>query len=254
MRALIIDDEALARRRLRQFLADAPDVEVVGECEDGREAVTMIRAASPDLLFLDVQMPRLDGFRVIQEVGAGSVPAVVFVTAFDQFALRAFDAHALDYLLKPFDRERLMRAVSRARRQIADANLKGRLDAFLGALGEQTQQPPRRYAARLAIKVRGRTVFLQADEIDWVGAADNYLELHVGAAVYVVRETMSQFEARLDPEKFARIHRSTLVNVGRIKEMHPLFAGDQLVILHDGTKLQVSRGRRGRLMSLIDEL
>ena len=249
IRALIADDEALARRRLRQFIAEVPDIEVVGECEDGRRAVALIRSAAPDLLFLDVQMPLLDGFGVIREVGAGSVPAVVFVTAFDQFALQAFEAHALDYLLKPFGRERFMQAVGRARRQIGDANVRTRLDALIGGLPERP-----RYAARLAVKARGRTVVLSIDEIDWVGAANNYLELHAGANSYVVRETMSQLQSKLDPQKFVRIHRSTLVNVERIKELHPMFAGDQVVVLHDGTKLQVSRTHRQRLMTLLDEL
>jgi two-component system, LytTR family, response regulator len=249
IRALIADDEALARRRLRQFLAEVPDVEVVGECEDGRKAVALVNSLAPDLLFLDVQMPRLDGFGVIQEVGAGSVPAVIFVTAFDQFALSAFDAHALDYLLKPFGRERFMQAVGRARRQIAEANVRVRLDALLGELSERP-----RYATRLAVKARGRTLFLLTDEIDWVSAADNYLELHAGPNTYVVRETLSQLQSKLDPQRFVRIHRSTLVNVERVKEMHPMFAGDQTLVLNDGTKLQVSRTHRQRLMSLIDEL
>ena len=249
IRALIADDEALARRRLRQFIAEVPDIEVVGECEDGRRAVALVRSAAPDLLFLDVQMPLLDGFGVIREVGAGSVPAVIFVTAFDQFALRAFDAHALDYLLKPFGRERFMQAVGRARRQIGDANVRVRLDSLIGELSERP-----RYAARLAVKARGRTVVLLTDEIDWVGAADNYLELHAGQNSYVVRETMGQLQSKLDPRKFVRIHRSTLVNVERVKELHPLFAGDQVVVLHDGTKLQISRTHRQRLMALLDEL
>ncbi|HEX7318169.1 MAG TPA: LytTR family DNA-binding domain-containing protein [Pyrinomonadaceae bacterium] len=249
IRALIADDEALARRRLRQFLAEVPDVEVVGECEDGRGAVELVRTVAPDLLFLDVQMPLLDGFGVIREVGAGNVPAVVFVTAFDQFALRAFEAHALDYLLKPFGRERFMQAVGRARRQIGDANVKQRLDALVGELSERP-----RYSTRLAVKARGRTVILATDEIDWVGAADNYLELHAGPNSFVVRETLSQLQSKLDPRKFVRIHRSTLVNIERIKELHPLFAGDQVVVLHDGTKLQVSRTHRQRLMALLDEL
>src|ERR1044071_606037 len=240
IRALIADDEALARRRLRQFIAEAPDIEVVGECEDGRRAVALVKSLAPDLLFLDVQMPLLDGFGVIREVGAGSVPAVVFVTAFDQFALRAFEAHALDYLLKPFGRERFMQSVGRARRQIGDANVRARLDALVGGLSERP-----RYATRLAVKARGRTVILLTDEIEWVGAADNYLELHVGTNSYVVRETMSQLQSKLDPQKFVRIHRSTLVNVERVTELHPLFAGDQVVVLHDGTKLR-SAARTGR--------
>ncbi len=249
MRALIADDEALARRRLRQFVAEVPDIEVVGECEDGVRAVALIKSAAPDLVFLDVQMPLLDGFGVMREVGAGLVPAVVFVTAFDQFALRAFEAHALDYLLKPFGRERFLQAVGRARRQIGDANVRRRLDALVGELSERP-----RHAKRLAVKARGRVVFLSVDEIDRVGAADNYLELHAGANTYVVRETLAQLESKLDPRTFVRIHRSTLVNVERVREMRPLLAGDQLVVLHDGTKLQVSRTRRQRLMSLLDEL
>src|SRR5919205_74672 len=244
IRALIVDDEALARRRLRRFLAEAPDVEVVGECEDGRRAVALIKSLAPDLVFLDVQMPLLDGFGVIREVGAGSVPAVVFVTAFDQFALRAFDAHALDYLLKPFGRERLLESVARARRQIGDKHVRRRLDALVGELSERP-----RHATRLAVRERGRTLFLSADEIDWVGAAANYLDLHAGPHTYVVRETLGQLESKLDPRRFVRIHRSTLVNVERVREMHPLFAGDQVVVLRDGTKLQVSRTHRQRLLS-----
>jgi two-component system, LytTR family, response regulator len=249
IRALIVDDEALARRRLRQFLTEVPSIEIIGECEDGRKAVALIKSAAPDLVFLDVQMPHLDGFGIIREVGAGTIPAVIFVTAFDQFALKAFEAHALDYLLKPFGRERFMQAVGRARRQIGEANVKQRLDALIGELSERP-----RYATRLAVKARGRTVFLPIDEIDWIGAADNYLELHAGPNSYVVRETMSQLQSKLDPQKFVRIHRSTMVNVERVKEMHPMFAGDQVIILQDGTKLQVSRTHRNKLMSLLDEL
>src|SRR5215211_2553205 len=204
IRALIADDEALARRRLRQFIAEVPDVEVAGECEDGRRAVALIRSVAPDLLFLDVQMPLLDGFGVIREVGAGSVPAVVFVTAFDQFALRAFEAHALDYLLKPFGRERFMQAVARARRLVGDAGVRARLDALVGGL----QPAPPRYATRLAVKARGHTVFLAVDEIDWVGASDNYLELHAGPSSFVVRETLGQLQSKLDPRRFVRVHRS----------------------------------------------
>ena len=249
IRTLVVDDEPLARDGLLARLAGNADIAVVGEAGNGLEAVRAISALAPDLLFLDVQMPLLDGFGVIREVGAGSVPAVVFVTAFDQFALQAFEAHALDYLLKPFGRERFMQAVGRARRQIGDGNVRARLDALIGELSERP-----RYATRLAVKSRGRTVFLPADEIDWVGAADNYLELHAGPNSYVVRETMSQLQSKLDPQKFVRIHRSTLVNVARVKEMHPMFAGDQVLVLHDGTKLQVSRTHRNRLMSLLDEL
>jgi two-component system LytT family response regulator len=245
IRTLIVDDEPLARQRLRALLENEPDIEVIGECAGGKEAVASIRERAPDLVFLDVQMPSPDGFGVIEEVGADRMPAVVFVTAFDRHALRAFEVQALDYLLKPFDRERFGKALNRARAQVERAragDLGERLTALLD--GARAARKP---AERLIVKSAGRVVFLRADEVDWVEAAGNYLRLHVGTEVHLLRETMSGLETRLDPDQFLRIHRSTMVNVERIKEIQPLFHGDCVVILRDGTELTLSRGYRSKL-------
>ena len=246
-----MDDEAAARRRIRQFLSELPEAEVVGECESGQEAVTAIEAVAPDLLFLDVHMPRMNGFEVIERVGKRRVPAVIFVTAYDQFAVRAFEVHALDYILKPFDRHRFRGAFERAKGRIEDAQaaglgrrLRGLLNHVRGGNGEGCLN-------RLEVKAGGRTVFVPVGEVDWVGAADNYLELHVGKETHLIRETMSQLEARLDHAKFARVHRSTLVNIDRVRELRPLFNKDHFLILRDGTQLTVSRTYYERLLLLL---
>ncbi|HWS87658.1 MAG TPA: LytTR family DNA-binding domain-containing protein [Pyrinomonadaceae bacterium] len=249
IRALIVDDEAAARRRIKQFLGELPDVEVVGECEDGCEAVAHIERCPPDLLFLDIQMQRLGGFDVIERVGAERVPAVIFVTAYDEFALRAFEVCALDYLLKPLDRGRFQSAVERARTQIQNSRAAGldlRLQRLLGELHSEAR---RRRVSRLEVRSCGRTVFVRVEKIDWVGAADNYLELHAGNETHLIRETMSQLEARLDPSMFVRVHRSTLVNLERIQELRPLFNRDHLLVLRDGTQLTVSRTHYEHLLS-----
>ncbi|HYE15724.1 MAG TPA: LytTR family DNA-binding domain-containing protein [Pyrinomonadaceae bacterium] len=251
IRTLIVDDVALARRRIRRHLGADPDFEVVGECSDGREAVEAVRNLKPDLVFLDVQMPEMDGFRALEELGGEAPPAVIFVTAHDQFALRAFEVHALDYLLKPFDPERLAAAAARAKAQLAGARGTG-VSERLRALLQDIRQPQPKFLKRLAVKAGGRVIFLTADEIDWIETAGNYLKIHAGKASHLIRERMSQMEARLDPERFARIHRTTLVNIDRIKEMHPLFNGDQLVRLSDGRELTMSRTYRDRLMSLLE--
>jgi two-component system LytT family response regulator len=242
IRALIVDDEPLARGRLRTLLAGEPDVEVVGECGDGLEAVAAVEELSPDLLFLDVQMPALDGFAVLEALDADRLPAVVFVTAHDRYALRAFEVHALDYLLKPFDRDRFRKALGRARAQIAGAEGGGKLPALL-ADARARRQP----ADRLVIKSAGRVFFLRTEEIDWVEAAGNYVRLHCGGDAHLLRETMNGLEARLDGQRFLRVHRSTIVNVDRIRELQAWFHGDYLVILRDGTQLTLSRGYRPRV-------
>ena len=251
IRTLIVDDVALARRRIRRHLGADPDFEVVGECSDGREAVEAVRNLKPDLVFLDVQMSEMDGFRVLEELGGEAPPAVIFVTAHDQFALRAFEVHALDYLLKPFDPERLAAAAARAKAQLAGARGTG-VSERLRALLQDIRQPQPQFLKRLAVKAGGRVIFLTADEIDWIETAGNYLKIHAGKASHLIRERMSRMETRLDPERFARIHRTTLVNIDRIKEMHPLFNGDQLVRLSDGRELTMSRTYRDRLMSLLE--
>jgi two-component system, LytTR family, response regulator len=249
VRVLIVDDEPLARERIRALLEPEADIEIVGQCSDGLEAVAAIQKLSPDLVFLDAQMPELDGFGVIKMVGAAQMPAVIFVTAYDQYALRAFDVHALDYLLKPFDRERFEVALSRARAQIQHERngvLNQRLMALLRDL-----KPDARSLDRLVIKSGGRVFFLKSEEIDWIEAAGNYLRLHVGQQSHLLRETMSAMEARLDPRLFLRIHRSVIVNVERIKELHPLFHGEYTVTLRDGTRLTLSRSYRDRLQELL---
>jgi two-component system LytT family response regulator len=245
IRTLIVDDEPLARQRLRTLLQDEPDVEVVGECAGGREAIAAIGRQAPDLVFLDVQMPAPDGFGVIQAVGVERMPAVIFVTAYDRYALQAFEVQALDYLLKPFDRDRFRKALGRARAQL-ERSRAGDLGDRLAALLEDVQGG-RKPVERLVIKSGGRVFFLRAAEIDWVEAAGNYLRLHVGREVHLLRETLNGLEARLDPEQFLRIHRSTLVNVERIREIQPLFHGDGVVVLRDGTELPMSRGYRQQL-------
>ena len=251
IRTLIVDDMRLARQRLRRCLASDPEIEIIGECANGQEAINAIKERAPDLVFLDVQMPKVGGFEVLAAIGVEQMPAVVFVTAYDEFALRAFEVNALDYLLKPFDEERLRRAVERAKREVARRRA-GEIDTRLQRLLEQTSAAPK-YLKRLAVKSAGHSTLLLTEDIDWIGAAGNYLELHVGRTTHLLRERMSQLELKLDPDKFVRIHRSTIVNVDRIKQLHPLFNGDQEIILHDGTRLTSSRTYHQRLKSLIEE-
>jgi two-component system LytT family response regulator len=249
IRALIVDDEPLARERIRTLLEGEPEIELIGECADGLRAVTSIRTEKPDLVFLDVQMPELGGFEVIEALKDERLPAVIFVTAHDKYALRAFDVHALDYLLKPFDRERFHKAVARARDAL-ERERRGEIDKRLLELLKDVR-PESKALERLVIKSAGRVFFLKTDEIDWIEAAANYVRLHVGRDSHLLRETMNALEARLDSEKFLRIHRSTIVNIERIKELHPLFRGEHLVILHDGTRLTLGRNYRDRLQSLL---
>lgn len=251
VRTLIVDDMPLARERIKRYLKADPNIEIVGEAGDGREALREVARLAPDLIFLDIQMPELDGFAVLEQLDPSRMPAVIFVTAYDQFAIRAFEVHALDYLLKPFSRERLNGAVAHAKEQIGRRAGEG-LDQRLRALLEDVRGGPK-YIKRLAIKSSGRVIFLVTDEIDWVESAGNYVSITCGREKHLLRERMSQLEARLNPEKFVRIHRSTIVNIDRIKEMHPLFNGDQRIILRDGTELTLSRTYRDRLFSLLDQ-
>jgi two-component system LytT family response regulator len=246
IRTMIVDDEPPARRNLRALLKGVPDVELVKECGNGRDAVCQIRALQPDLIFLDVQMPELDGFEVLENLAGHPLPVIIFVTAYDQYALKAFEVSALDYLLKPFDDARFQRALSQARRQIEqqDASELGRkLLTLLGTREVKADTPPR-YLTRLMVKTAGRVIFIRAEEIDWIEAYDNYVRLHVGGKAHLLRQTMNELEAALSPERFARIHRSTIVNLDRVKELRPHFNGERLVILHDGTELKLSRIRK----------
>lgn len=251
IRALIVDDEPLARQRLRALLENEPDLELIGECADGQEAVAAIREHEPDLLFLDVQMPKLDGFRVLEAIGPEQMPVTIFVTAYDRYALQAFEVHALDYLLKPFDRKRFQKAVRRARAQL-QSEQSHTVDPRLLALAEGVKAT-RKPQERLVIKAGGRVFFLKIDEIDWVEAAGNYARVHCGGEAHLLRETMSGLEDRLDPNKFLRIHRSTIVNIERIQELQPWFHGDYVVILRDGTQLTLSRSYRQKLQEFFGD-
>jgi two-component system LytT family response regulator len=243
--ALIVDDEPLARERLMGLLSAEPDIEVLGECRDGEEAVSVIHDRHPDLVLLDVEMPRMNGFQVIDTIGADEMPMVIFVTAYDQHAIRAFEVRALDYLLKPFDRTRFTDALQRARTQI-ETQTTGDLGRRLIALMKDLKREPPK-TDRLVVKSGGRLFFLRADEVDWIEAAGNYVRLHVGAQAHLLRETMNGIEARLDPERFFRIHRCRIVNVERIQEMQPWLNGEYSVVLRSGVRLTLSRGYRERL-------
>ena len=249
VRVLIVDDEPLARDGVRLHLELEPGFEVVGEAGSGEEAVSLIEQLAPDLVFMDVQMPGVDGFGVVDAVGVERMPVTIFVTAYDQFALKAFDAHALDYLLKPFDAERFRSALERAREQLRGRRIEG-VEGQLAALLRELRGK-REYLERIVVRSGGRILILRVDDIDWLEAASNYVRIHAGGRQYLLRETMSNLEARLDPGHFVRIHRSTMVRLDRIRELEPLFQGDYVLILEDGTRLTSSRGYRDRLQALL---
>ena len=244
LRVLIVDDEPVARRRIRRLLRADRDIDVVGEAADGAAAVQAIAEKQPDLVFLDVQMPELDGFGVLRRVGPGRAPGVIFVTAFDQYALRAFEVHAVDYLLKPFTRERLLDAVARVResRQPGERGQDPRLAALLEEL---TERP--RFLRRLPARAGSRIVLIDAADIDWLQAADNYVLVHSGGREYLLRETLTRLEGELDPHEFVRIHRSVLVRFDRIGDLVPTEHGDYRVTLKSGVQLTLSRTYRDRV-------
>jgi two-component system LytT family response regulator len=246
IKALIVDDEALARERVRTLLAAAPGVTVLAECAGGREAVEAIVELQPDLVFLDVQMPDLDGFQVLEAIGDDQLPAIVFVTAYDEYALRAFDVHAVDYLLKPIDPERFARTLAHVRETLGDKGDR-RVEALLDALA--TRDLP---LDRLVIRTRGKVSLLKPSEIDWVEADGKHVKLHVGRETHVVRQQLKRLEPRLTPHGFVRVHRSAIVNVDRIKELEPWFHGEYVVILKDGTKLTSSAAHSEALHRIID--
>src|SRR5215218_4033576 len=250
---LVADDEPLARRRLLRLLRAEPGIEVVAECKGGRSAVEQILARAPDLVFLDIQMPDLDGFGVIAEVGAERMPAVVFVTAYDQYALRAFDVHAFDYLLKPFEGERFHAALARVRAFLSASRRQGYpgedqlrrlLAEVLGRETETTTKTASPFFERVAVKSDGGTRILQIADVDWFETDGNYVRVHVGKNTYLIRSTANRLQEELDPARFARIHRRFLVNVDRVVGLEPWFGGDAVVLLRDGTKLRLSRNFR----------
>ncbi len=249
IRAVIVDDEPLARLRIRNLLAAADDVEIVAECANGAEAIVRLEASPPDLLFLDVQMPEVDGFDVLQALGVERVPALIFVTAFEHFALRAFEAHALDYLLKPFDDDRFAAALQRARSRIRERQ-GGDLDQRLRALLDQVQRGGG-YLQRLVVPAGHRSVFIRTNDIEWIEADRNYIRLHLRGETYLLRENLGHIEAALDPARFCRIHRSTIVNIDRIHSVEPMFRGEYQVLLQDGTRLASGRHYRSAVHRLM---
>jgi two-component system LytT family response regulator len=255
IRTLIVDDEPMARRTIRDLLAADSQVEVIGECESGAEAVSVIGARQPDLLFLDIQMPGLNGFETLAQLKPSMLPTTIFVTAYDQYALQAFEVHALDYLLKPFTDKRFAEALRAAKRVIELKEISGireRLLALLVPDFEIAQAVNRKtFLTRFMIKTNGRVVPVKVSEVDWIAADDYFIKLHVGAKSHLLRMSMNELEEKLDPEKFLRIHRSTIVNFDCLKELEQTPSGEYLVVLKDGTRLKLSRGRRERLHQLL---
>jgi two-component system LytT family response regulator len=246
---MIVDDEPLGRDRLRNFVAREPGLTLVGEASDGEQAVRLIRELLPDLVFLDIQMPGLTGFGVLDQLGAGVPPAVIFCTAHDEFALKAFEVHAVDYLLKPFDRERFQKALARAGERLRTTQ-RDELSSKLAAVLQQLQPAAPRALDRIPVKTNGRVIFISVPEIDWVGSADNYVELHVGTHSHLIRDTLTKMEQQLPPDKFVRISRTAIVNVDRVQELQPLFHGEYSITLRTGVKLTLSRSHRDQLARL----
>ena len=245
VRILIVDDEAPARERLKRYLANLEGVKVIGEAEDGLQAVEMIEARAPDLVLLDIQMPGLDGFGVVEALE--DPPAIIFVTAYDQYALRAFEIHALDYLLKPFSQKRLSKALDHAREALAEGyDLGAQLRPLLEGLTAEG-----RYLTRLAVRDRERIRVLDADSVDWIGVDDEQVVIHVGEQQYPIRRTLTELEARLDPERFFRAHRSAIVNLDRVQEVIPWFKGSHILRLTTGTEVDLSRAQARRLRKVL---
>jgi two-component system LytT family response regulator len=256
IRTLIVDDEPLARRNIWLLLNGDPDIEIVADVASGREALDVIKESAPDLMFLDIQMPEMSGFEMLANIGNAPIPVTVFVTAFDQFALNAFEVHAVDYLLKPFSDERFEKALRQAKCQVENLDV-GKLGHSLFSLladyqstqSGGTQPTPK--LKRIMVKSAGRIQFLNTEDIDWIGADDYYVQIHIGKKSYLIRETISDLERQLDPNMFVRVHRSSIVNITRIKELHPHFNGDFMVVLNDGTELKLSRSRREYVNSIL---
>jgi two-component system LytT family response regulator len=242
LQAIIVDDEAPARDRVRDLLAGEPDIVIAAECASGREAIAAVGTHRPDLLFLDIQMPKVNGFDVLRALPARQLPAVIFTTAYDQHALEAFEVHALDYLLKPFKQTRFKAALQRAREHLHKRGA-GDTDTRILALLERFR-PVRTYTARFVIKTASRVVIVKAGDIDWIESAANYALLHVGDKTHLHRETMRSLEEQLSPEQFVRVSRSAIVNIERIKELQLMMKGEYIVTLHSGKQLTMTRGIR----------
>ena len=249
IRTLIVDDEPLAREGLRLHLEEHTDIDVIGECGDGASAVIAVRDLQPELVFLDVQMSGLDGFGVLRAISTENMPIVVFVTAYDEFALQAFEAHAIDYLLKPLDPERLDTALERVRNQLTGKNRREREDRVISLLAQVGGTP--RFIERLVTRSDGKIRIIRVDDIDYIEAAGNYAKIHLGGKMHLVREGMNSLESKLDPARFLRIHRSVIVRIDRIKELESLYQGDYVVVLHDGTRLTTGRKYRDAIQEFI---
>ncbi len=241
LRILIVDDMPLSRQRTRRYLAETPDVEIVGECDEVESALEAVARLAPNLLLLDVQMPGLTGFHLLDRIPADRRPAVVFITAFDEFAVKAFAVRAVDYLLKPFDRERLAQALAKARDALARSRFASPPPSKL----------PAGYLDRIAVKSVGKTVLVSTATIDWIETSGNYLCLHAGKETHLVRATMNQLESQLDPRSFVRIHRSTMVRIEAVREIQPLFNGDQTIILANRDKVVLSRSFREKAQAAL---
>jgi len=256
IQTVIVDDEPAARKALLHLLAADPEVGVLAECRSGREAVRILREGRAELVFLDIQMPKLDGFGVLREVRAEQLPVVVFVTAYDKYALKAFAVHAIDYLLKPFSDARFFEALQQAKQQVEHRRLGdlGHRVAVLvsgyadlaNAMGEQKES---RYLERILVRVAGLITPVRVTDIDWIDAEGDYVRIRVGKTSHLLRATMHRLESQLDPARFVRIHRSTIVNLERVKELQPSYRGEYVAVLHDGTTLKLSRGCREQLES-----
>jgi two-component system LytT family response regulator len=254
IRALIVDDEPLARRGIRQLLEREPDVTVVGEARNGREALRAMRTLDPELVFLDVQMPEVDGFGVLRAIGPERMPPVIFVTAYDAFAVRAFDAHAIDYLVKPLREARFAEAVQRVRERLRSADavsLSRQLSALLATTGDARVTPPAVTGRRIVVPTSTGELVLDAEEVDWIEADDYYAAVHTRGRRHLIRESLSSLEARLDPVRFVRAHRSAIVNLDRVREYRTDAGGECAVLLRDGTRIAVSRRRREQVVDLL---
>lgn len=249
IRTIIVDDEYLAREGIRLLLESDPEIDVVGEAGNGPDAVEAIRRLEPDLAFLDIQMPGMNGFDVLAQLSPDSLPAAVFVTAYDQYALRAFEVHALDYLLKPYDDDRFFEALEKAKKQLRMVEVSALSERLLGLL--ESYEPPKKRINRLAIKSSGRVVFLDVEDIDWIEAADYYVQLHVGEKTYLHRQSMTSLEKQLDPESFLRIHRSAIVHRDRIRELRHQGRRELVVVLDGGVELKVARSQRDKVQSIL---
>jgi two-component system LytT family response regulator len=252
LKAVIVDDERLSRRRLSRLLSQDPDLKIAGEYETGQQALPWMSEQSPDLLFLDIQMPGLDGFGLLESLGPNRIPCTIFVTAYDDHALRAFEVHAFDYLLKPFDETRLLETVKRAKQHLFHRQLDMGQDSLRQML--ETMNRPERFRDRLAIKTGENVILIRTGAIDWIEAADNYVYLHCGSETHVLRETMNALERTLDPNTFLRIHRSAIVNLDRVKSLQPWFRGDYRVMLSTGAQLTLSRSYRQNLQNRVLKL